>query len=265
MTKPKGILFFDIDGTLLNSENKLTERTKSALINIYNKGYKVALASGRCIDGLRIVREQIPIPIIQITMNGAYNVADDGSLICESTIETETSKKVKNLMNKHNLQLLYFSENKWFTEYKNELYNYEISVVKYDGTVCPLIDIVDKIKIHKLLAYGTPTTTKEFIAESKRIFPELNIVSSSSFYVEINKSDADKGKGIISVAEHYGVNISDTFVFGDYDNDIAGFKVAGNKIAMANASENLLKLADVVTLSNDEDGVAYYIEQNLLN
>lgn len=264
MKNIKGILFFDIDGTLINSSHELTARTKEALVNAYQNGYKIALASGRCIDGLRIIRDKLPIPIIQLTMNGAYNVAEDGSLISESFIDKLTSLEIKKLMDKYALELLYFSRNEWYTEFKGKLYEYEYSVVKHAGKVFPLKEAVEIIPIHKLLAYSHKAVTTGFINECKQLFPMLNIASSSPSYVEINKADADKGMGIVNIAKYYNVDIKNTIMFGDYDNDIAGFKAAGKSVAMANATQNLLKHATATTLSNDEDGIAYYIENYLL-
>ena len=59
MNNYKGILFFDIDGTLLDSNHKMTDRTKDALKRAYESGYLLALSSGRCIDGLKIIRDEI--------------------------------------------------------------------------------------------------------------------------------------------------------------------------------------------------------------
>lgn len=264
MINYKGILFFDIDGTLLNSKHQLTDRTKKALKNAYNSGYLLALSSGRCIDGLKVIRDEIQIPLIQVSINGAYVVSEDNKLISESVIEAFTIKEIKKLINSYNLDLMYFSKNMWAVEKYGELYDYEYSVVKADGIIAPIEKYIDAVPIHKMLAYGNTSNTKAFIKEATTLFPNLNIVSSSPFYVEINTSTADKGKGILDTSKYYGVDISNTYAFGDYDNDLAAFKAAGKSIAMANSSKAILEIADVVTLSNDEDGVAYFIENNLL-
>lgn len=74
----------------------------------------------------------------------------------------------------------------------------------------------------------------------------------------------NKGKSILEIADYFSIKHEDTYAFGDEINDMEMIQMAGVGIAMANASNRLKKEADEITLSNDEDGIAYYIEKNLL-
>lgn len=262
--KTKGMLFFDIDGTILNTKHEITERTINALVNAYNKGYRIALASGRCYDGLSDITSKLPIPISKITDNGAYNISEEDTMVSQSTFEQEIVPEIKKIVMSHKARIMYFTGRKWGLENRDELYEEEVRIVRTEGMVENLDSVAKRMSINKLLAFADPEESLTICNRLREAFPSLNITLSSPTFTEINTSDADKGKGIRDLAKYYGVDIRDTIAFGDWDNDIPSFKTAGRAVAMANSSQALLEHATDRTLSNDEDGVAVFIENNLL-
>jgi Cof subfamily protein (haloacid dehalogenase superfamily) len=90
--------------------------------------------------------------------------------------------------------------------------------------------------------------------------PDVEIIQSWPGFVEIHPSGVDKASGLAVVTELLGVDPADTLFFGDQLNDVAAFGWAGHRVAMANAHPTILALADDVTLSNNDDGVAVYLE-----
>ena len=90
------------------------------------------------------------------------------------------------------------------------------------------------------------------------------MTSSFQNNLELNWITADKGKGLMHLAEHLGLDASDTIAFGDSSNDLSMLRAAGIGVAMGNASEEVKSACDAVTLTNDQDGVAAYLEQLLL-
>ena len=90
-------------------------------------------------------------------------------------------------------------------------------------------------------------------------------VKSSRFYYEVMPKGLSKGASIIEACKIFGIDIKDTIVFGDEMNDISMFEVAGTGVAMGNAVESIKNIADYVTKSNNEDGIAYYLENFVLN
>jgi hydroxymethylpyrimidine pyrophosphatase-like HAD family hydrolase len=83
-------------------------------------------------------------------------------------------------------------------------------------------------------------------------------------YVEICPAGTTKATGLAKVAAHLGVAADDVLVFGDMPNDLPMFGWAGwGRVAVANAHRELLAVAEEITLSNDEDGVAVYVERVL--
>lgn len=70
-----------------------------------------------------------------------------------------------------------------------------------------------------------------------------------------------KATSLKDIADIYGIDVKDTLAFGDSDNDLQLIKEAGIGVAMANATENVLEVADYITLNNNEDGIADYLER----
>ena len=92
---------------------------------------------------------------------------------------------------------------------------------------------------------------------------DIYITSSISQLVEISYKDAGKRSGVKFITEYLGLNPKQVAAFGDADNDIDMLEYAGCGIAMENASNGLLAVADVVTLHHDRDGVAYALKNIL--
>jgi len=93
---------------------------------------------------------------------------------------------------------------------------------------------------------------------------ELNVVQTAPFYLEIIPSCINKGQGIMDTCRALGIKPEETAAFGDAENDIPMLKTAGVGVAMGNASEPVKAAADQVTASNNDDGIALWLEKNLL-
>ena len=97
--------------------------------------------------------------------------------------------------------------------------------------------------------------------EALNQFSDLSITSSLGNNLEINHKDATKGNGLASLAAYLGLKKEEVMACGDGENDISMLDEAGIGVAMGNASDLVKRAADVVTLTNDQDGVAYAIEK----
>ena len=254
-------LFLDIDGTLLNRAHILTENTKVALKEAHDKGVIITLCSGRARDGLLEITEQLCFKPYLATLNGAYILDNNGNVINEHYFEYETLEKLEELRKECGVGLLYFPEGSWGANSDDEEYKDELSIVKRPGIQMNILEYAKSKKIHKYLTVGDSEKNKVFIQRAKKLLPELMIVPSSSRYVEVNTPQCDKGSAVKDICDYLNCDIENTYCFGDFDNDIAMFKVCRHPIAMANAVDKIKALAEHITLSCDEDGVAYGIRK----
>jgi len=86
-------------------------------------------------------------------------------------------------------------------------------------------------------------------------------VQSGGDAVEVTAAGVNKAAGLAEVAAEHGIDAADVIAFGDYPNDVPMLAWAGPGVAVANAHAEVLAIADEVTASNDEDGVAIVLEQ----
>jgi hypothetical protein len=108
-------------------------------------------------------------------------------------------------------------------------------------------------------------TSDELLAVARRVVPAAlcTVTHSGWEYLEICPPGVSKASGLAVVAAGLGIDSSDVLVFGDMPNDVSMFAWAGRGVAVANAHRDVLSVADDVTASNDEDGVARYLDRLL--
>lgn len=259
------VLFIDIDGTLLNSSNIVSERTKNALRKASEKGCITVLCSGRCLDGLSPIMDELGFPMYVSSLNGACIFGDDCRIISSTPLLPSAVSTCLNLTRSIGMDYLYFYSSHWGADSFNSCYDLEKRIVGSAGAAEPADMMSQKTDVHKFLAVGDPSCCHKFLMEAKKLLPSYSIVPSSSRYVEVNAPGIDKGFAVRTICSLLGIDISDSICFGDYDNDLAMFAASGYAVAMGNAPEHVKNAADEVCLTNDEDGLAAWIERNLLH
>lgn len=257
-------IFLDIDGTLITSDFRVTGRTSRALSEAAALGHRIILCSGRAVIGLQDVIAQLEIKPMMATLNGAYITDEDRKVISASPFERAPLHEMAEMIKKEGLEYMYFFGENWGTEEKGAVYEYEFNAVRRAGTAMPIEELTETHKVHKLLSFGEHGKSSSFLVKIKAAFPEYEIEPSSPTYVEINTPGVGKGMAVRKICSYLGCRADDAICFGDYNNDISMFQTAGTRIAMGNAVPEVKALASEITASNDEDGIAIWIENNLL-
>lgn len=116
----------------------------------------------------------------------------------------------------------------------------------------------------KFLILGLDPIQKNRVKALLETIEDTYVTSSSPFNLEVTHVNGHKGNGLKAMARFFNIPIEDTVAIGDEINDIPMFHAAGLSIAMGNAEDEVKKHSDVVTLSNDENGVAYAFENYIL-
>jgi Cof subfamily protein (haloacid dehalogenase superfamily) len=124
--------------------------------------------------------------------------------------------------------------------------------------------IDDYALIEKLLIYENNPMKIKKVKKFIETHTKLAYTSSGDGLMDVSSQEVSKGRAVEIIAQELGISLDQVCVFGDYDNDISMFKVAGIAIAMGNASHQVKKHADFVTLSHDDEGIAYAIREILL-
>jgi Cof subfamily protein (haloacid dehalogenase superfamily) len=129
--------------------------------------------------------------------------------------------------------------------------------IKYvDDTIIESIDSIDVLKV--LLVCDNHDEVKSLEVNFSK-FKDLTVVSSANRLLDIMASNISKGNALKILSDKLRVNLNEVIAFGDNYNDIEMLKCAGMSVAMGNAVQEVKKIAKYITKSNDEDGIAYAI------
>ncbi|WP_031557005.1 Cof-type HAD-IIB family hydrolase [Lachnospira multipara] len=270
------IIALDLDGTTLDKNGKLSEETKDALMAAMDNGVNVCIASGRAFDALPIAVLEVPGIEYAITSNGAaiYKVKNKElikayKLLADSVdLILSMSKKYKRITFECFINGTAYAQ-KDYIENPLIVGDNVRSVEYIRRTRHPVDNIIDFIRKNKdnldcmNIILGDQDIRKDIIEEISSKTSDVYITSASPVMLEFSYKDCGKASGLKFLSDYLGVDRDLVAAFGDADNDIDMIKFAGIGVAMANANEALKSEADYITLSNDENGVAYALKNIL--
>ena len=266
------LIAIDLDGTLFNEKfNKnISIKNKEAIKRARKKGCKIVIATGRPIVGVLPVLEQLEMNSNNdyvIVYNGAlvYNVGTK-EIVHSSTITGEDLKKIYNESKRLNANFHAFTETEdLITDVGNQYTDVECRFNDINYTVVEVNKICNSDKFLKAMIVGDELTLNLAQDNINNVFKEnYTMIRSADIFLEFLNINSDKGHALLALAKHLNIDMNDTMAIGDAGNDLLMIKFAKVGVAMANAYNYVKKEADFVTLSNEEDGVAYAIEKYVL-
>ncbi len=277
MEKKRGIIALDLDGTLLNSDKQLSQGNLAALKAADSAGYEIVPTTGRFYNAIPKIVRDLPFVRYAITINGAA-VEDlkTKEVIYRAEIPAIQALEIMAMLDQWPVIYdCFMGGAAWVTgEFKNRI-DEMIQSHHYRKMFRELRHSVPELKAFVKMQGKSVQKIQFFTYDSEvrlclmRDIPLMyaDIYTSSSVpdNVEINQTRANKGEALLALAMHLGVPAENTVAFGDGTNDLTMIKMAGLGIAMENAVSELKEVADRVTTSCDEDGVAKGIELYCLN
>lgn len=263
----KKIFFFDLDGTLLSSEKKITPGTMEALRKYTDAGNYFCINTGRALDSARAVYDGLGLDFKGSFLCGSngtqiYSV-DEDKYLYRVGVDLELVDKILDLAEEYDVHCHTYNEDNIVSRHDNECMAYYRRVIK-----TPLIVTDEVLKYvtmppSKLIAIELHDHDKQErfrLALKEMVGDKLTLLYSNHYYMEIFPSEAGKGSAVKRLADILGVDIKDTYAAGDEQNDISMIEAAGCGIAMANATDMVKQIADVVTTyDNNHDGLAEFI------
>ncbi len=260
------LMAVDIDGTLLDSRDRLTEVTKKAIRLGVENGLIFTISSGRPIQGIEHLNEQLNLDLPFITYNGAMVVMGKSrKILYEQKMAADDVKSIFSLGERYNTSIILWSNN---TLYANRI---DARTTKYSEgfRVEPVIirdpeEIAQK-GVTKMLWYDEIELIDRYEKEVGQFLGDnINYHTSKPIYLEFVDKRASKAIAMERLGEHYGIKREEMIAVGDGANDLSMIEYAGLGVAMANAKDEVKAKADYITLSNDEDGVANVIYKFVL-
>lgn len=253
----------DMDGTLLDDRKNITPKNLTAIKKAMSDGAIFAFSTGRppiAVEPYRkIIGENVPV----IAYNGAMVVLGENDIFFNQTLTREQSEIILKHVKKYGTMACIWSRNRLYvTELGARADKYKINVMTEPGLFDDPETIINQ-GITKFLWYDTAERTALFRQELAEQFKELGITvcPSTSEYLEFFSSNVSKALSLERLAKHYGIRREEIIAFGDNFNDLEMIEYAGLGVAMQNAPDGVKAAADFVTVSNNEDGIAYALEK----
>ena len=264
----------DLDGTVFDDNKNISPRTVAAIRAACEKGVAVLPATGRFLKGLPESFVGLPGVRYALTSNGASVVElATGRKLVEQNLPDEMAAAVTEYLMGCDCMCnafiggcgwasdrLFPQLHEWYGESGLESY-----VRSFEHPDLSPLEIVRAHpgQVEKISAKFRSAADRDRAAEAIAAFG-CEISNSFSDNIEVNAPGVDKGSGLIALARALGYGPENVMAIGDSNNDIAMLRKAGLGVAMGNATAETIAAADVVTLSNNEDGVAAALEKYLL-
>lgn len=271
------VIIMDVDGTLTNSKKIVTEKTKNALIKAQELGAILVLASGRPTSGLLDLARELKMNEhngILVSFNGSKVIdCETNEVLFNETMSVKDGQAVLEHMKNFNVKPMI---DKGDYMYVNDVFNSNINyngaplnIIQYESRggkfkLCEKDDLANfaDYPLNKILTAGDPEYLQENYKEMMEPFKDtLSCMFTAAFYFEFTAKGIDKAKALDSVLIPMGYKKEEMIAFGDGHNDASMVKYAGIGVAMDNAVDDLKAIADEVTLSNEEDGIAYTLSK----
>ncbi|RLQ93437.1 Cof-type HAD-IIB family hydrolase [Falsibacillus albus] len=270
----------DMDGTLLNSKQKVSEANKRAIMEAKEKGIQVIVATGRSYSEARFPLDEAEIECPIICVNGAEIRDEKGGITHTTGMDSAISAEVANKLRDKGIYFEVYTNQGTYTE-------------DYEKGIDIIIDIFQssnpQVSEHKIREAAKERFSKGHISvieDYEQIFHESSMIiykflafsfdddalssakelldqvegiavsSSGRENLEITNVHAQKGIALEQFTKEQGLDMSKTMAIGDNFNDLSMMKKVGRPVAMGNAAEGIKEFCEFHSATNEEDGVA---------
>lgn len=267
MAYPYDLVAIDVDGTLVNSENRLTAGTKAAIRDVLANNIGVTLVSGRARLTMEPFVKELGLTLPFISSSGAHIIdPTSNKTLYYSAMPTEVLGIIVQYAREAHAPIIFQESDRIFyegseaeLEYLSETYKIDITVV--DELKAHFIQVDDILHVHseptKVYMCHDPAIVQGIEAKLKQQHLPIYMTYSAPPYLEITSIQATKGEALRRLAAHLNLDPKRILAIGDSRNDLSMFEIVGTRVAMGNAVPEVKAVADLIAPSNDQDGVAW--------
>ncbi len=260
------LLALDLDDTLLNGEFRISGENRLAIRCAARQGVLVTLATGRMFRSALPFARELAIDLPLITYHGALIRTAGGETLFHQPVPLEAAREVAAVCRQHGFHLNAYLDDELFVEEENELSRYYQNIAGVRVTAVGDLAAFLPAPPTKLTVIDRSGRFDELKDELNRCFgSRLSITISRPDFLEITDREATKGQALKYLADLHSIPREQVAAVGDSLNDIDMLLYAGTGVAVANARLEVKAVADVVTASNLDHGVAVFIRRYLDN
>ena len=260
------LIALDMDGTVLDSNKQISKRTASAIKKAIEYGVHVVLSTGRSIVGLRQYNEALKLKSPVISYNGGMvlNPADE-TVLYQKNLRPEDAQAVMQCGQTFGVSQIVWSNGSLYTFADTPQAREYAEKNKTEFTIIEDAVALSKQGITKVLWSDDPEQIARYQKELPHLLDgEMSYFTSCLHYLEFTDKEVSKGNALAFLSEHLQIAPAEMIAVGDGMNDESMLRYVGLGVAMENAVDAVKGFADMITSTNDEDGVAQVIEKFIL-
>lgn len=276
------LVALDLDGTLLNSRKEITPRTRAALQAVQQRGVLTVVATGRTLHSALQWSREIGGGHV-LCCNGAGLLDPAGNLILHREIPSAPLEQLLTIARESKAVAECYTPEGMVLDRPLQYARVYLRWLRpgkgLAGAVRALMDAwrrnrvqpvrsllewaqrPDRPPVLKVVLFGEPESLRPLAERLQRTLPGLEVSSSEPDNLEITAAGVNKGSGLEQLAARLKVPREAILAIGDSGNDLAMLRYAGMGVAMGSAPDDVKTVADRVTASSDEDGVAQVLEE----
>ena len=261
----------DLDGTLLNDSKQLCEGTEAVFAAAASRGVQLVPITGRPFAGIPACVRALPEIEYYICSNGAQIIdAKTEKALCSFTIPNAKCRRIMGALRALDCAFEPFANGWGYTEQAI----YQRYMQQFSGT--PLEEYITSSRriidcVESVFDNGETEADEFFVncpdgAVRERLIAAMDRIGGLQYcylgdrFVEITRKGTDKGEALAALCCRLGIDIAETIAFGDGENDLLFLKKAGIAVAMENAHPAVKSIADIITSSNNDNGVCAIIK-----
>jgi hypothetical protein len=258
----------DLDDTLLRNDFSISENNIRAINDLKKKDVKFVVITGRITAAAKSFVESLDIKLPYGSFQGGKIIDPlTGKTIYSCELEKERIEGIIDYAQKNGVHVNLYDDEKIYVNKATKWSEYYKKFAKN----------VDIVEVGDLLKYNFQKTPKMVLIDEREkldlIEPELksiidhdiNMFFSKKNFLEFTNKNATKGYALKFLADCWGIDSKNVMAIGDNHNDTSMIEYAGLGVCVANGEDEIKKKADYITLSNEDDGVAYVLDKFILN
>ncbi len=265
------LLAFDIDGTLIGADHKISPFTKTVLTRLRDQGVATTLATGRILPGVKAYADELEIEIPLIMSNGSILQDRHGRVAAQTCLPLEVVQAAIRIAREEGRDLVIYIKDKMYIEKITENIRPTYGSLLNNGLyeVGTWEAFADQLANASKCVIPDPFDEQHLFDTEPLLEQALDgravTLRTSPVLLEVQPKDVTKAKGLAQLAEMLGISLQQVIAFGDYDNDVEMLQAAGLGVAVGNATPACLDAADLLVASPEEEGPAHFLEEFCLN
>lgn len=256
----------DIDGTLLDKNRALSTRTLAEMHRLCEH-YPIILISSRMPKSMRQLQTQLNSEHYPLIAYNGSLIIDGNSTLFSQEVPFHLLERMQTYVDNTSIHLSLYHKDEWIVPANDYWAKREANNTRVNPEIQPLTTTIKdwkarEISAHKIMCMGEAEEIDLLYRLLKENHAdEVNAYRSKDTYIEVSHVRQDKASALSLLLQkkYPTISMENAIAFGDNFNDTTLLEQVGTGVAVANAKKEVLSVADAVTLSNIEDGVALYL------